>query len=209
MRAVRPGSLRPTLRAQRLGGSVEQRLQHVLVCAAAWVVHCFDVAFPLMVGQRAGQRRLRPAVAGCAAPAPCGGECVALLGPRVHGPVRYAACGRRAHRAIAVGVEAPRRPVATAPRRRRLRGARPLRGRVRCAARSTGARPNSLRGLRPLRSDSGRESDGTRRAARAARGPALLTPAPYAGAGGAQPPLAATTCSTRARRNALATILPA
>ncbi len=39
-------------------------------------------------------------------------------------------------------------------------------GRLRCAAQSAGARPNSLRVLRTLRSDSGRESEEEARAAR-------------------------------------------
>ena len=82
-----------------------------------------------------GERRPRPAGAGDAVVAPCGGDCVALLGPRAHGPTRCAACGR-------------------------------------CA--QTGA-----------------VSQRTRRATRAARGPALLTTASDAGPGGARPPLAA------------------
>jgi len=42
-------------------------------------------------------------------------------------------------------------------------------GRLHCAARVGGARPNSLRGLRPLRSDSGRESEDEARCARRPR----------------------------------------
>jgi len=43
-----------------------------------------------------GERRPRPAGAGDAVVAPCGGDCVALLGPLTHGPCLSAAAAGRA-----------------------------------------------------------------------------------------------------------------